>query len=235
MCIRASPRTTPGFGTDTDAALGPDDDPADAGPGVGTTRRTLAVALLSGAAGAAVVLISAGQTWGEAETAVAGAELPVTASGSAVSGLPSALALVGLASLVAVFAVRRTGRAVVASVLALSGAGAIGAALLGSGDTDALEANAAEAMGLTQAAVTGVSHTGWPWLSALGGLLLLCAGLLALSYGQQWPAMSGRYERPGRRPVAGRRTAGAGTAGGATDPDRPEDIWRALDRGEDPT
>ncbi|MGK5530368.1 TIGR02234 family membrane protein [Streptomyces sp. URMC 129] len=229
--------TDPAGPTDLAAAT----DPAVTGPG--TARRTLAVALLSGATGAAVVLISAGQTWGEGETAVSGAELPVTASGSAVSGLPSALALVGLASLVAVFAVRRTGRAVVASVLALSGAGAIGAALLGSGDTEALEANAAEAMGLTEAAVTGVSHTGWPWFSALGGLLLLCAGLLALSYGQQWPAMSGRYERSARRPAGSRRAGGAGTGAGAgaagagagEDADRPEDIWRALDRGEDPT
>ncbi|MDT0265033.1 TIGR02234 family membrane protein [Streptomyces sp. DSM 44915] len=188
------------------------------------SRRALGVALLSGAAGAAVVLISAGQTWGEGNAQGGGAELPVTASGSAVSGLPSALALVGLAALVAVFAVRGTGRVVVASVLALSGAGALGSALLGAGDTEALDRAAAEMLGITDVAVTSISHTGWPWFSALGGLLLLCAGLLALSYGRQWPSMSSRYERNGRR--AGRR-------GG--DPERPEDIWRALDRGEDPT
>lgn len=187
-------------------------------------RRALAVALLCGATGAAAVLVAAGQTWGEGEAAAGDAQLPVAVSGGAVSGLPSALALVGLASLVAVFAVRRAGRLVVSGVLALSGAGAVGAALLGSGDTDALEASAAETMGLTDAAVTSVSHTGWPWVSALGGLLLLCAGLLALNYGRHWPAMSGRYERaPRRRP---RRPV---------DPDRPEDLWQALDRGEDPT
>jgi uncharacterized membrane protein (TIGR02234 family) len=196
-------------------------------------RRALGAALLSGAAGAAIVLIAAGQTWGEGEASQSGfgaGELPVTASGSAVSDLPSALALVGLASLVAVFAVRRTGRMIVASVLALSGAGAIGAALVGASDTRALERAAADALGLTEAAVTSVSHTGWPWLSALGGLLLLIAGLLALSYGRQWPAMSGRYER-GERGERGERR-GRRTP---VDPDRPEDIWKALDRGEDPT
>ena len=193
--------------------------------GSSASRRALAGALLSGAVGAAAVLIAAGQTWGEGQATVGGSQLPVSASGSAVSGLPSALALVGLASLVAVFAVRRTGRTVVSAVLALSGAGAVGAALLGSGDTDALERKAADVMGITQAAVTGVSHSGWPWVSAVGGLLLLCAGLLALSYGRQWPAMSGRYERAGRR-VPRQASAPA---------DRPEDIWRALDRGEDPT
>lgn len=198
-------------------------DPA-AGPSR-APRRALAAALLCGAAGSAVVLIAAGRTWSEGEAAVGDAELPVAVSGASVSDLPSALALTGLAALVALFAVRRTGRTVVACVLSLSGAGAIGAALLNSRDTDALRASAEEAMGLTEVAVTSVGHTGWPWLSAVGGLLLLCAGLLALSYGRQWPAMSGRYERAGRRAA---RPA-------PEPPDSPGDLWRALDRGEDPT
>lgn len=186
-------------------------------------RRALGLALLSGAAGATVVLIAAGQTWGEGTATAVGSEIPVTADGGTVSGLPSALALVGLASLVAVFAVRGMGRLLVSSALALSGTGAIGAALLGSGDTAALRESAAEVTGLADAAVTSVSHSGWPWVSSLGGLLLLCAGLLALSYGPHWPAMSGRYERGERR------------ARRAVNPDRPEDLWQALDRGEDPT
>jgi uncharacterized membrane protein (TIGR02234 family) len=52
----------------------------------------------------------------------------------------------------------------------------------------------------------------------------MLAGLLALRYGRLWPAMSGRYERGTARP----RAAAAPT-------DRPEDLWKALDRGEDPT
>ncbi|SFC84252.1 TIGR02234 family membrane protein [Streptomyces aidingensis] len=191
------------------------------------SRRALGPALLGGAAGAGLVLIAAGQTWSEGTTAASGAGLPVTATGNAVSGLPSALALVGLGALVAVFAARRTGRRVVSAVLLLSGAGAAVTAAAGARDTGALRDSAAEATGLTGAAVTAVSHTAWPWISALGGLLLLGAGLLALGYGRSWPAMSGRHERGGRRaPAAPRRASAA---------ERPEEMWQALDRGEDPT
>ncbi|WP_165989856.1 TIGR02234 family membrane protein [Streptomyces sp. YIM 98790] len=189
------------------------------------SRRALGLALLGGAAGAGLVLIAAGQTWSEGTTASSGAGLPVTASGNAVSGLPSALALVGLGALVAVFAARRTGRRAVSAVLLLSGAGAAATAVAGSRDTGALRDSAAEATGLAEAGVTAVGHTAWPWISALGGLLLFGAGLLALGYGRYWPAMSGRYERAGRR--APRSAAAV--------PERPEELWKALDRGEDPT
>lgn len=69
-------------------------------------------------------------------------------------------------------------------------------------------------------------HTAWPYVAAVGGGLILLAGLLALLYGRRWPAMSGRYERNGA-PRARRAPV--------VDPDRPEDVWKALDRGEDPT
>ena len=65
-------------------------------------------------------------------------------------------------------------------------------------------------------------------MAAVGGVLILLAGLLALRYGRLWPGMSGRYERGGA-PARPRRRAQP------VDPDRPEDLWKALDRGEDPT
>ncbi|MDH6627035.1 putative membrane protein (TIGR02234 family) [Streptomyces sp. LBL] len=189
-------------------------------------RRSLAVALLSGAVGAAVVLLATRQEWSGGTATVAGGEFPLTAKGSDVTGVPAALAVVGLAALVAVFAVRRAGRFGVAALLALSGAGTIAAALLGTSDSSALDEKAAEASGDTSAVVDSLTHTAWPYVAAVGGLLILLAGLLALRYGRRWPAMSGRYERSGaprpRRPAA-------------TDPDRPEELWKALDRGEDPT
>jgi uncharacterized membrane protein (TIGR02234 family) len=193
------------------------------------SRKPLAVALLSGALGAVLVLISAGRDWahGMARTTIGDTALPITAGGRDVTGVPAALAVVGLAALVAVFAVRRAGRTVVAALLALCGAGTVAACVFGATDTSALRSRAAEATGLADSAVRDVSHTGWPWVGVAGGLLLLLAGLLALRFAQSWPAMSGRYERDGTpRP----RRAPAGV-----DQDRPEELWKALDRGEDPT
>ncbi|MFE9685328.1 TIGR02234 family membrane protein [Streptomyces sp. NPDC002701] len=190
-------------------------------------RRSLALALLSGALGAAVVLLATRRGWSDGTATVAGGDFPLSATGSDVTGVPAALAIVGLASLVAVFAVKRAGRWIVAGLLALSGAGIVVSALLGASDSSALDEKAAAATGDTSATVDAMTHTAWPYVAAAGGALLLLAGLLALRYGRSWPTMSGRYEREGApRPRRSRAPV---------DPERPEEIWKALDRGEDPT
>ncbi|MEU8589818.1 TIGR02234 family membrane protein [Streptomyces sp. NPDC048664] len=189
-------------------------------------RRSLALALLLGALGVAVVLLSTRRGWTSGTVEVAGGAFPLAAKGSDVTGVPAALAIVGLAALVAVFAVRRAGRLFVAGLLALSGAGIAAAALLGASDSSALDEQAAQAAGDTSATATALTQTAWPYVAAFGGLLILVAGLLALRHGRTWPALSGRYERDGTpRPRKAK----------PVDPDRPEDLWKALDRGEDPT
>ncbi|MCM2414684.1 MULTISPECIES: TIGR02234 family membrane protein [unclassified Streptomyces] len=191
------------------------------------SRRSLAAGLLLGAAGATVVLLASGQTWAEGRAAVGGGALPLSADGQDVTGLPAALAIVGLAALVAVFAVRSGGRLLVAGLLALSGLGAALSAFLGASDSAALDEKAAQTTGDSSATIEALGHTAWPYVTAAGGLLILLAGLLAMRYGRNWPTMSGRYERDGTpRPRKAPR---------APDPDRPEDLWKALDRGEDPT
>ncbi|MEU5769378.1 TIGR02234 family membrane protein [Streptomyces asoensis] len=193
----------------------------------GSGRRSLALALLFGALGSALTLLSTRQLWSRGTATVAGGAFPLTARGSDVTGVPAALAIAALAALVAVFAVRRTGRFAVSALLALSGAGTVAAALIGASDGSALDEQAARASGDTSATVSAFSHTAWPYVAAAGGALILLAGLLALRYGRLWPAMSGRYERDGTpRPRRAPKPA---------DPDRPEDMWKALDRGEDPT
>ncbi|MFI6081718.1 TIGR02234 family membrane protein [Streptomyces sp. NPDC051217] len=200
--------------------------------------RSLGIALLLGAAGSAVVLIASGQTWADGSATVAGGSVSLHAGGRDVTGVPAALAIAGLAALVAVFAVRTGGRLLVSALLALSGAGVAAAALIGASDSSALDDEAARMTGDTAATVGALTHTAWPYVTAAGGVLILLAGLLALRYGSHWPTMSGRYERDGTRRAARVREPSARPAkatGPAADPDRPEDIWKALDRGEDPT
>ncbi|MFG1806635.1 TIGR02234 family membrane protein [Streptomyces sp. NPDC049040] len=200
--------------------------------------RTLAAALPAGAVGASLVLVAAGKTWTRGFAVFGGTHLPVHASGTDTTALPGALALVALASLVAVFAVRRAGRYAVAALLTLSGLGVVVMALARRGDHQAIDSAAATAAGLARTTAVDTSVSAWPLVSAAGGLLLLAAGLLALRYGSTWPAMSGRYDRPGaRRPVRDRAAASAAAAArpAQVDPERSEDLWKALDRGEDPT
>ncbi|MEU3974652.1 TIGR02234 family membrane protein [Streptomyces bacillaris] len=227
-----APGTTAGPGTDTapgsGAAAAPAPGTASDSPGGGSSRRSLAAGLLLGAVGATVVLLASGQTWAEGLAATSGGALPLTADGQDVTGAPAALAIVGLAALVAVFAVRGVGRRTVAVLLALSGLGATVSAWVGASDSTALDEQAARTTGDTAATINALTHTAWPYVTAAGGLLILLAGLLALRYGSRWPTMSGRYERDGTpRPRKAPRTA--------PDPDRPEELWKALDRGEDPT
>ncbi|AXE25987.1 TIGR02234 family membrane protein [Streptomyces globosus] len=190
------------------------------------SRRSVAAALLLGALGACVVLLGSGRVWARGTAAVGGGTVPLTADGGDVTGLPAALAVVGLAALVAVFAVRGRGRQLVAALLALSGLGAALAALLAGDGRRALDEQAARTAADSAAHVATAAQTAWPYATAAGAALILAAGLLALRFGGAWPAMGGRYERGGG-PQAARPPA--------ADPDRPEDLWKALDRGEDPT
>jgi uncharacterized membrane protein (TIGR02234 family) len=195
-----------------------------------TAMRALALALPLGVLGASLVLLAAGKTWSRGTASFAQTGLHVHATGSQTTALPGALALVGLASLVAVFAVRRAGRYIVAALLALSGLSAAVTVLARRSDHGALDDAAASATGLSHVTAAHVTTTSWPLLAVAGGLLLLLAGLLSLRYGHRWPAMSGRYDRTGARRAPVRTAAPA-----PVDPDRAEDLWKALDRGEDPT
>ncbi|MFD8750985.1 TIGR02234 family membrane protein [Kitasatospora sp. NPDC059577] len=190
-----------------------DQTPAPAAP----SRRTLGVMLLLTVLSAVLVLTAAGRTWAEGRAGT----LDVSVTGGAISELPGGLALVGLAAAVAVFAVRGAGRIAVGALTLLAGIGAAAASVAGAGDTAALDGEAARKLALSGSAATEVSHTAWPWVALVGGVLLALAGLLTLRYGRGWPAMGSRYEAPTRKAPARA--------------DTPGDLWKALDRGEDPT
>ncbi|WTJ94548.1 TIGR02234 family membrane protein [Streptomyces sp. NBC_01537] len=200
------------------------------GGGGGGARRSVTAALLLGAAGATIVLLAKGRIWMNGTVDIgAGGIRSVSATGQQVGGLPGSLALVAMAAFVAVFAVRGAGRVALAGLLALCGAGTVAAALSSLDDPSAMNAAAATATALVHATVSEHTTTAWPLLSAAGGALLLAAGIIALVRGRAWPAMSSRYDREGAEPGMRRQRKPV------VDPDRPEDLWKALDRGEDPT
>jgi uncharacterized membrane protein (TIGR02234 family) len=198
-------------------------------------RGTLGATLLLSVVGATLLLVAGGQSWVSGKVQAQGAIRTVTAHGSEVTGVPGAMALVALASVAAVFAVRGKGRRVLGGLLALAGAGAVFAATAALGsESGALDEKAARSVGLSDVTASSVTHSAWPWLAALGGVLVVAAGVLTVVRGAGWPGMSARYDAPaGKRSAAGprRRAAGSAPAGQPT----PADLWKALDRGEDPT
>ena len=203
---------------------------------VKASRRSLAITLLLSVAGATLLLVAAGQTWVSGTVQAQGAVRTVTAHGSELSGVPSAMALVALASVVAVFAVRGKARRTLGGLVVLAGAAAAGAAgtgALGSG-TGALDDKAARSVGLTEVTATSLTHTAWPWAALLGGVLVLAAGVLTLRHGGGWPGMSARYDAPAGKQAAA-RPRGRASASAPAAQQTPADLWKALDRGEDPT
>jgi len=77
---------------------------------------------------------------------------------------------------------------------------------------------AAASMFLWSAAPEAVDELRWAWLGSVGGGLVALAGCLTIVFAHRWTGLSRKYDRS---------TAPSSSA--------PLDLWRALDRGEDPT
>jgi uncharacterized membrane protein (TIGR02234 family) len=189
-----------------------------------SSRRELTTAVLGGALAGALALVAGGQPWGEVTTERPAPLPPVVAvlSGADAAPLVPATGLVLLAAAVALLAVRSAGRVVVGLLMAVAGG-----VLAWSGIralTGALDATVAGVPtgGTSTADVAAV----WPLLAAVAGVLGVAAGLLVVLRGRTWPGMGRRYER-GQDAAAPRPAA--------SDEDRAQTAWKALDRGEDPT
>lgn len=161
-----------------------------------TSKRTV---VTLGVLGAALAAISASQPWG---TGTAVREIvgmrTVTGTGGQIAPLVPGLALVGGAAAVAAATTGRVARLVAAVAVLLAGLATLGVTAwtlthLGAalGDRAASLAQSRSTIEMTADA------TPWPWLAALGGLVLVGDGLLALVAVRRWAAPSRRYERPG--------------------------------------
>ncbi|MEU6710889.1 TIGR02234 family membrane protein [Nonomuraea sp. NPDC046802] len=177
------------------------------------------------ALGALLVLLAAGRVWVRALGA-AGSDT-VVPTGGELSPALTPVALAGLAGVVAVLATKGVGRRVVGGLLALCGIGAA------AGTWTALdEATVADWLhernvlrGATAMPWEAVSL--WPGVAAVGALLMIAGGVLAIVRGGRWTGMSARYERGAGADTPEARAAQAAQADRA--------MWDALDRGDDPT
>ncbi len=211
------------------------------GPRPRSARQELSLALLLGAAGAAIVFLATRQGWAQVRTSPP-RPLPasrVTVTGAGLVPYADALALTSLASLAAVVASRGVlrrvtglllvvlGAVLAGSVLSLSGPGAIAAAA-----ANASPAGTAGAGSVTQGGtpassvipnVAGAASqvtfnaVGWQILAVTGAILLVAAGALVMWRANRMAVMSSRYDAP----ASAARTAVATPAGAGDRSDQP--------------
>jgi len=186
-----------------------------------------------------------------------------TVSGSKAQPLMTAMAVLGLAGVVALLATRRVGRRIVGLLLAIA---AVLAVIWLGRDLHGMSANRAQSLLADAGPVVGVPagarvtvdlHLTSVALGLAGVLLLGLAGAWAAARGRVWPAMGSRYDRAAEQatPDAGRTddithsgspedgtdgSARPGSTGSAdpvatSPPGAQRLLWEALDRGEDPT
>ncbi len=183
--------------------------------------RSFVPAVAAGLAGSALMAVAGTRTWAEATGETAGLRVESAVTGSETAPLAAALALVALAAWGVVLVVRGGIRRVVATVGAVASLAGLVAvvAAFGSARDAAVEALIGQGAAGSAAEATA-SLTGWYYSCALGALAAAGALLVAAVRAPGWPAMGTRYDAPATR---------------AEEPVTDEDIWRALDRGHDPT
>ncbi|MDI3330962.1 MAG: Trp biosynthesis-associated membrane protein [Micrococcus sp.] len=199
-------------------------------------RRT---AVLWAIAAGTVVLGAGAQTWIQATGLTGLPGTVVTTSGNQAAAVVPAMALVGMASGIALSMARRVGRVVTAGLLLLAGVvtgwASVHAAL---SPADAARAQVSAATGTT-ADAGAYAVTAWPWVTLAAGVLLAACGIAVLVAGRGWRD-SRRYDT--RATASGASTAAnaapgpaAGGAGAGAGPVDEIDAWDDLSRGEDPT
>lgn len=186
-----------------------------------TPARELTAAVAGCVVGSTLALGAANESWAVGDVS-RGAGLPVeqvelTSYDVAPAG--AGLALLALAAVAALVATRGAVRRVIGLLVLASGAGITVTAMYAR-----TRAQAAAAAQIVGAATVEITLQPWTWLAAVGGLVVVAAGCLIAVRGAAWPSMSRRYDAVG----ASDRVVDARNA-------TPEDVWRALDRGDDPT
>jgi|GEM_PF-2448577 len=181
-------------------------------------------AVLLGLVGGLASLLGVTRTWITVPPPSSGVQLSAVAvSGTDAASAVMALTVVGLACAVAATIAGRVARYIVAAVQALVGAGLVGFVVpVLAKPSAAAAAKVGKSFGL-QSVDAEYALSVWPWLSMLGGVVLLVAAVVVAVGASTWRS-GRRYERT----TGGRAVVNVSTM---DDIDR----WDALTEGGDPT
>ncbi len=196
---------------------------SDAGAGVPGYRRVLLLLLAAGA----LLVAAGGVRWGVAAWQDGlGRTTELDVDGAALLPVLTVAGWLLLAALLALLAGRTALRRLVGVLVAVLGVGVLVGVvgLLVGKQTPQARIIALADAGQQTVQVT-VSAIG-PVLASAGALAAVVAGVLTVRQSQRWPKMGSRYERGAQ--------LGAGPPA-SSEAARPEELWDALDRGEDPT
>lgn len=202
-------------------------------------RRAYAITVVAGILGGGAAFWAASRPWTSVQVASTGMPADsVSVTGAQADPLVGAMALVVMAAAVAVLAAARWLRLVVGVVVVVAAVtGAVAGATAGSALDAALLAAVRQSPSMTgdtaaqQQLAQGADPTAWRWITLALLVLSVAVGVAIVLYGRRWPVMGRRYEAPALDEPGPRASSPAAE----TPTDSETDLWRALDRGEDPT
>ncbi len=190
-----------------------------------TPRRLYAPVVLGTLAAGGIAFFALGRIWARADVVAEGLSTDkVSATGSDAHPLASALALVVVASSLAILAASKRIRRVVGVLIVVVSLVSIW--IIGWG-ADALDDTLTAAVEKSPA-FTGANlpdqtiESSWRLVAVVGFVLSAVFGAITARLAPAWPTMSSRYDAPPVRPSAQQ----------AADD---HDMWKALDEGRDPT
>ncbi|MGH8888279.1 MAG: Trp biosynthesis-associated membrane protein [Acidothermaceae bacterium] len=186
-------------------------------------RRELVTAGAGCVIAGATVLFAGGRRWVR-YAVVGGGHASGGPTGHDVAAGATALALVMLATAVALPATRGWLRRGVGLVVAAAGAGTIALAAYVIASPGAAAGTRVIGVFYFSSGTPSVQvqASGWPWVDICAGTVALVAGVFALLRSADWPAMGRRYESGRAKPSASTSSAEAS-------------MWERFDQGDDPT
>lgn len=173
--------------------------------------------------GGALSLVASLRPWWRVVGRGTPGESPVSAadatfSGNAsTAGLAQSLSLVALAAGLVLLTLGRRGRRVLAVVVTVVGVAMTAVGLVRSKPSDELVRATVRTFSLDD--TYALAGTVWSWVYVLAGVSVAGAGLITLIWSGRWPGRERRFAPQ----------ASASRSGDETD------LWKALDRGDDPT